>query len=151
MGNSKCGIPISQIEDTHDDHVSQPLSFVKNRVHESRSGIIPAWSDQCRGDWCVLSDFSHLSKNSLTDCLKELYSLLSPYLKDLEAQRCASFGRWVPIPTTQSNKHLHSQCKYKSHQKEHQARELCYSEKFKLYLSCLWWKARQHHGYSPRD
>ena len=45
----------------------------------------------------------------------------------------------------------HSPCQYKSHQKEHQAREPCYSGKFKLYLPCLWWKARQHHGHSPRD
>ena len=47
--------------------------------------------------------------------------------------------------------HSYSPWKYKSHQEEYQERKSCNSGKLKLYLPCLWWIVRQHHGYSPRD
>ena len=78
--------------------------------------------------------FSILCKNGWLNCFKELYSFLSPYLKDFEAQRCASFGRL----SMQTLRRIW-------------ARKSCYSGKLKVYILCLWWTARQHHGYSSRD
>ena len=52
----------------------------------------------------VCSHIFHIfGKNGWTDYFMELYSFLSPYLKDFEAQRYASLGRWAPISKAKSN------------------------------------------------
>ena len=59
---NKCGIPISRIEASHNDHVSQPLPFIKHRVHESQSSFVPSQSGQWKRDWCLLSHFPYLEQ-----------------------------------------------------------------------------------------
>ena len=99
----------------------------------------------------MLSYLPHIGQNDWPDCFQELYSFLSPYLKDFEAQRCPSFGTWAPIPKAKSYYHPYSTCEYESHQEECQARKPCNSGEHELYTPGLWWTVRQHYHCSSRD
>ena len=66
--------------------------------------------DVCSHIFCILVKIAKriASRNCIPFCF---------HIKDLEAQRRASFERWESIPTAKPNKHPYSQCKYKSHKK----------------------------------